>query len=176
MGNWWTPKSLHGQGRASTSWVVQGAEEELELWRIHKDHLDTVFQNGGTGRGKKAPIHPTLLNWAIAFLARTSASVYEGVRRVMKLPHISYVYRKTAEMISTMGDKAYSINIDTIREMGERATRKGWTDHQRGGGLAQDSANISPGIEHDYVRNRQVGGDKSHRLGSLTQMYQVMAQ
>ena len=101
------------------------------MWWIHKDNLDTVFQNGGTGRGKNVPVHPTLLNWAIAFLARTSSSVYEEVRQVMKLPHISYVYRKTAEMILTMEDKAYAINIDTIRELGKRATRKGWTDHQR---------------------------------------------
>ena len=72
-------------------------------------------------------MHPTLLNWCIAFLARTSASVYEEVRRVMKLPSISYVYRKTAKMISTMADKAYAINVDTIREMGERADRESWS-------------------------------------------------
>ena len=63
------------------------------------------------------------------FLARTSSNVYEDVRRVMKLPHISYVYWKTTEMISTIEDKAYAINADTIRELGKRATHKGWTDH-----------------------------------------------
>ena len=76
---------------------------------------------------------------------------------MMKLPHISYVYRKTAEMILTMEDKAYAINVDTIQELGKRATREGWTDHQRSGVLAQDYANISPGIEHKYVRNRLAG-------------------
>lgn len=56
-----------------------------------------------------------LLNWAISFLARTSSSVYNEVARVMPLPDISYIYHKTAEMVSTMGDEAYSINIDTIQ-------------------------------------------------------------
>ena len=99
-----------------------GAKEEVELWHIHKEHLDSVFENGGAGRGKKAPIHPMLLNWAIAFLARTSVSTYNEVSRVMKLPHISYIYRKAADMISTMNDKAYAINVDTIKEIGKQAT------------------------------------------------------
>ena len=102
-----------------------------------------------------------LLQWAIAFLARTSASVYEEVRRVIKLPAISYVYRKTAEMVSTMADKAYAINIDTIRCIGERAKRDKWTKHQRTGVLAQDSANVNAGIQHDYVSNTLVGMDES---------------
>ena len=156
--------------------LAGGAVEELELWRIHKEHLDCVAEKGGTTKGRSVRVHPTLLNWCIAFLARTSASVYEEVRRVMKLPSISYVYRKTAEMISTMADKAYAINVDTIREMGERADRESWSAAQRTGMLAQDSANISPGVEFDYVRRRIVGGDETHRIGSLTLLFQSMAQ
>ena len=49
-------------------------------------------------------------------------------------------------MISAMEDKAYSINLDIIREISERANQEGWTEHQRRGVLAQDSANISPGL------------------------------
>ena len=153
-----------------------GAEEELELWQIHKERLDEVYAKGGTGRGKKIKIHPALLNWSIAFLARTSSSTYKEVAKVMKLPDISYIYKKTAEMVSTLNDKAYSINIETIRTLGRRAEREGWTVHQRRGVLAQDSANISAGIEHDYVTNTLVGGDESHRLGNLTHMFQVLAQ
>ena len=94
----------------------------------------------------------------------------------MKLPSISYVYQKTAEMISTMADKAYAININTLRKMGERSGLEGWRAAQRTGMLAQDSASISPGVEHDYVRRSIVGGDESHRIGSLTLLYQSMAQ
>ena len=77
--------------------------------RIQKDHLDTVFQNDGTGRGKKCPVCPALLNWTIIFLTGTSSSVYKKTRWLMKLPHISYVYRKTVKMISMMEDKAYAV-------------------------------------------------------------------
>ena len=87
-----------------------GAIEELELWRIHKEHLDRVSEKGSTAKGRSVRVHPTLLNWCIAFLTRTSASVYEEVRRVMNLRSISYVYRKTVEMISTMANKVYLRN------------------------------------------------------------------
>ena len=89
----------------------RGSKKELEVWRINKDHLDTVFQNDCTSRGKKVPVHPTLLNWAITFLACTSSSVHKEVGRLMKLPHISYVYWKNTEMILTMKDNAYTIHI-----------------------------------------------------------------
>ena len=91
----------------------------------------------------------------------------------MKLPSISYVYQKTTEMISTFNDKAYVINVDTIREMGERVDREGLIAAQRTGMLVQDSVNISLGVEFDYVR--QVGGDETHRIGSLTLLFQLMA-
>ena len=153
-----------------------GAHKELEIWHLHKERINKVYENGGTGRGKKAPVHTKLLMWAIAFLAKTSASVYKEVAKVMKLPHISYIYKKTAEMISTIGDKGYAINIATIRTMGERAEQEKWTPHQRTGVLGQDSCNLNAGIEHDYVTNTLVGGDESHRLGDLSHMFQVLAQ
>ena len=155
-----------------------GAIEEKEIWVLHRDRLDQIYDNGGADRGKKTVrIHPTLMQWAIAFLARTSETVYNEVRKVMPgLPHISHTYRETAKLISTMGDKAYFCNWDTIATMAERAEREGWTEHQRRGGLAQDSANMNAGFQHDFVTNTLVGGDESHRLGNLTHMFQVMAQ
>jgi hypothetical protein len=62
-----------------------------------------------------------LLNWAIAFLARTSSRVYEEVAKIMMLPHISHVYRKTAKLISTLSDKAFGLHLNTIRSISERA-------------------------------------------------------
>ena len=95
--------------------------EDLKLWRIYKEHLNNVSEKGGATKGWGITMHPTLLIWCISFLALTSASVYEEVCRVMKLPSISYIYRNTVVTISTMADKAYAINIVAIREMGERA-------------------------------------------------------
>ncbi|KAL7533595.1 hypothetical protein ACHAXR_005333 [Thalassiosira sp. AJA248-18] len=142
-----------------------GAEEELDLWRYQRDRLNEEYENvtrekDGKSK-KKVRVHPMILQWAIvAFLARTSASVYG----------------ETAEMVSAMADKAYAINIDTIRCIGERAKRDKWTKHQQTGVLAQDSANVNAGIQHDYVSNTLVGLDESHRLGNLTHMFQLMAQ
>jgi len=44
------------------------------------------------------------MNWAIAFLARTSSGTYNEVAKICMLPHISTVYQKTAEMIKTKND------------------------------------------------------------------------
>ena len=60
------------------------------------------------------------LNRAITCLAQISTSTYNEVRRVIKLPEISNIYYKTAEMISTMNDKVYALNIDIIKGIGAR--------------------------------------------------------
>jgi len=89
------------------------------------------------------------MNWEIAFLARTSASTYNEVAKIMMLPNISTVYRKTAELITTKNDKAYCMHMNTIRSISNHAHRENWTSNQRIGAIAQDSANIKSGIEHD---------------------------
>ena len=40
-----------------------GAVKELELWRIHKEHLNHVLEKGGAAKGRSVKMHPTLLNW-----------------------------------------------------------------------------------------------------------------
>jgi hypothetical protein len=78
------------------------APEALELWRLHSEHFSQVHANGGKGQGRKrVAYHPLLLNWAIAFLACTSSRVYGEVAKIMMLPNISHVYRKTAKLIFT---------------------------------------------------------------------------
>ncbi len=137
------------------------APEALELWRLHSEHISQVHDNGGKGQGRKrVAYHPLLLNWAIAFLACTSSWVYEEVAKIMMPPHISHVYRKMAELISTRSDKAFELHLNTIQSISERARRKKWTLHQRIGAVAQDSANLNATIEHDYVSNMLKGGDQ----------------
>ena len=150
---------------------------ESEIWRIHAEHIRKVYDQGGKGRGfKRITYHPTIMNWAIAFLARTSSSVYKDVQNVMMLPDISYVYRKTAEMVSTNNDKAWGLHLHTIRSIAERAKRENWTNHQRIGVIAQDSANIKSGIEHDYKSNKLKGGDETFGIANLSKMFQALAQ
>jgi hypothetical protein len=95
--------------------------EVLELWHLHSEHISQVHANGGKGQGRKRVVyHPLLLNWSITFLAGTSSRVYGEVAKIMMLPHISHVYRKTAKLISTQSDKAFGLNINTIRSISER--------------------------------------------------------
>ena len=54
---------------------------ELALWKVHAEHISNVSNDGGKHRGCKA-YHPMLMNWAIAFLARTSASTYNEVAKI----------------------------------------------------------------------------------------------
>ena len=137
--------------------------------------MDDYCEIGPKGKGKIGAIHPVLLNWAIAFLAQTSARKYNKVAKVMKLLHISYIYKKTTAMVHNVADKCYAININTIWTVGEWAKRENWTSHQKTGVLVQDSCSLSVGIEHDYVINTLVGGDESHIIGGLSHMFQLLA-
>jgi hypothetical protein len=148
---------------------------ELELWRVHAEHIKKVCGDGGKRRGRQT-YHPMIMNWAIAFLAHTSSSTYNEVAKIMMLPNISTVYRKTAELITSKNDKAYCMHMNTIRSISDRARLENWTSHQRIGAIAQDSANINSGIEHDYVSNALKGGDESHSVATLSRMFQALAQ
>ena len=44
------------------------------------------------------------------------------------------------------------------------------------GCIGEDSANVKYGMEHDHVKNKIIGGDESHKIGTLSQMFHVMAQ
>ncbi len=134
-------------------------------------------KNGGKGIGRKrVKYHPLLMSWAIAFLARTSVRVCGEVAKIIMLPHISHVYRKTAKLVSMQIDKAFGLHINTIRSIHERAHREKWMQHQSIGMVVKDSANIDAAIKHDYVSNMIKGGDQTHCLATLLQMFQTMAQ
>ncbi len=74
------------------------ATVELELWRVHAEHISKVCGNGGKRQGCQS-YHSMLMNWAIAFLSHSSASTYNKVAKIMMHPNISTVYQKMAEMI-----------------------------------------------------------------------------
>jgi hypothetical protein len=79
-----------------------------------------VLENGGKGQGRQnATYHPKLMNWAIAFLACTSSGTHNKVAKIFMLTHISTVYQKTAEMITTKNDKAYCLQMNTIQSISD---------------------------------------------------------
>ncbi|EJK46778.1 hypothetical protein THAOC_34538 [Thalassiosira oceanica] len=153
-----------------------GNEEELELWQIHYEHIKAQAANGGKKRGRAVRCHPVLMNWAIAFLAKTSLAVYREVAKIMLLPDIRHVQRETAKLVSDNRSKAYSICIKTLETLSKRANDDGWTDNQRRVVIAQDSANINATVEHDLNTNMLVGGDESHKLSVLSSMFHTMAE
>ncbi len=124
---------------------------------------------GGEGR-KRVKYHPPLMNWAIAFLARTSARVYAEVAKVMMLLYISHIYRETAKLVSTQRDKAFGLHMNTIRSIHQHSCRENWTLHQRIGVVVQDLANINATIEHKYVSNLIKGVDQTHCLATLSRV------
>ncbi len=109
----------------------------LEFWWVHTKHINRVFENGGKGRGcQNDTYHPKLMNWAIAFLACTFSGTYNKVANFFILPHISTVYQKTAELITTKNDKAYRLHMNTIQIISDCAHLENWTSHQRIGAIA----------------------------------------
>jgi hypothetical protein len=66
--------------------------------------------------------------------------------------------------------------MNTIHGIGDRAHQENWRSHQQICVIAQDSANINFGIEHDYVTNILKGGDESHIIATLSRMFHVLAQ
>ncbi len=102
-----------------------GAPEALELWHVHTEHISKVYKFGRKGRGQQnSAYHLMLMNWAIAFLAHTSASTYNEVAKIMMLPHIRTIYRKTAELITTKNDKAYCLHMNMIQSISEHALQE----------------------------------------------------
>ena len=53
-----------------------GELEACELWVIHRESINTHFENRGKGRHKLVLVHPVLLNGLIALLVKTSPAIY----------------------------------------------------------------------------------------------------
>jgi hypothetical protein len=163
----------HHQCIAVLRWCTGGARALVCTHRTHQQ----VYEFGRKGQGwQNSTYHPMLMNWAITFLARTSASTYNEVAKIMMLLRIRTIYRKTAEHITTKNDKAYCLHMNTIQSISKRSHQESWTSHQRIGTIAQDSTNTNSGIEHDNVSNTLNGGNKSHSIATLSGMFCALAQ
>jgi hypothetical protein len=128
------------------------------------------------GQGhKNATYHATLIHWAMAFLACTSVCIYNEVAKIMMLPHSRTVYRKMVELITTKHNKAYCLHMNTICCISDHAYQENRTSHQGIGTVAQDSAKINSGIEHDYMTNTLKEGNKSHHSAIFLQIFQALA-
>ena len=91
-----------------------GELKACELWVIHCESINTHFENRGKSMHKLVSVHPVLLNCVIAFLVKTSPEIYKEVAKVMLLSDFSYVYWKSANLISRVSSLAYYIILTTI--------------------------------------------------------------
>jgi hypothetical protein len=75
-------------GPVTEALQLGAAPKALEIWRVHTKHINRVFENCGKGQGRQnATHHPKLMNWAIAFLARTSSGTYNEVAKIYVSPY-----------------------------------------------------------------------------------------
>ncbi len=79
------------------------------------------------------------------------------------------------ELITTKHNKAYCLHMNTICCISDHAYQENRTSHQGIGTVAQDSAKINSGIEHDYMTNTLKEGNKSHHSAIFLQIFQALA-
>ena len=104
-------------------------ENKLEMWKVMLHRLIEVYQNGGKTKGLK--VLPEMMSWSMELLARTSVNNFQEARKVMRLPHISYVYKKSNEVISSANQQAFLLCIQTINTVRLRAKNEKWTENAR---------------------------------------------
>lgn len=144
-----------------------------EMWLMFTKHMLNVFLVDGNMR--KVDHLQEIERWAIVMHARTSYRVYNEIAKVMRLPHISTVYKKGNEVVSTGSTRAFSLCTVTLSTLSKMADRKQLNDNQRLVVFAIDSANVNSGLQWDYVRNEMVGTCDGIAYQQLRQMFNAMA-
>jgi hypothetical protein len=95
-----------------------------------------------------------------------------------RLNALQAAVRHFTKLITTEKDEAYCLHINTIQtiSISNRAYQESWTSHQQVGAITQDSSNINLGIEHNQSIYMLKGGNMSHSIATLLQMFQALAQ
>ena len=86
--------------------------KEREVWHVFHEHLNTCFKRGGKMKGIR--VDETIKQWALVLLARTSKRIYMEVAKVLKLPHISYIYRLSNQIVSKHHSRGSSFSLSSI--------------------------------------------------------------
>ena len=88
----------------------------MALWKVHYVHILAINTSGG--KNIQTRFGPLLLNRAIFLLAKTSHSVYKEIAQVIHIPSLSYVLRKTKDLVGSQCVKKYSgVNVSMIETM-----------------------------------------------------------
>eukprot|EP00984_Skeletonema_dohrnii_P013632 scaffold5653_cov95-Skeletonema_dohrnii-CCMP3373.AAC.7 len=144
-----------------------------EMWLTHAKHMLSVFAADGNMR---KVIHTVeQVKWSIVFHARTSKRVYSEASKLMKLPHISTIYRKGNEIVSSSSSRAYSLCTQTLASISRMADEQKWCENKRLVFIAMDSANAVEGLEWDHVRKEIIGGCQEYQSQPLRQFFNLIA-
>ena len=111
----------------------------------------------------------------MCLLACTSVNNFQEVWKVMKLPHISCLYKKSNEIISNHNQHAFSICTQTIETIARRAKEENWDATTRIRVMSWDLAGTSSSIQWDYRLNKMVGQFQAHKLKHLNNKFNMMA-
>jgi hypothetical protein len=146
---------------------------QREMWLTHTKHMLNVFAADGNMR--KVVQEVAQVDWATVLHARTSKRVYNEISKVMKLPHISTIYRKGNELVSSRNSRAYSLCTQTLAAISRTADEQNWSDNQRLVFIAVDSANGVAGVEWDYTRQMIVGGCQEYKFQPMRRLFNTIA-
>ena len=84
-------------GSSTSEGTEDEKENKLEMWKVMCLRLLQVYKNGGKTKGLR--VAPEYLSWSMELLARTSVNTFQEVSKVMRLPHISNVYKKSGSFL-----------------------------------------------------------------------------
>ena len=71
---------------------IVGELEAFEIRVIHRESINTHFENRGKSSQKLVSVHPVHLNCAMEFLETTSPEIYNKVAKIMLFSNFSLLH------------------------------------------------------------------------------------
>ena len=107
---------IFNKANSQVKYVLDENSNQMELWKIHHEHLTSVAQSDRKDR--RTRFDPVIMHWAISLLAKTSKLVYNDISKVVKLPSSGWVMKKTKDLVGKQGiTDELGINVYTIQTM-----------------------------------------------------------
>ena len=111
-------KKVFTSANKNVSKVLDTESKEMALWKVQCEHILAVNTSDGNNTQTR---YFLLLKWEIALLAKTSHSVYKEIAQVIHLPILSYVLRKTKDLVgSQCVKKMCAVNLSMVETMNEK--------------------------------------------------------
>ena len=128
-------------------------EQQRSMWDIHYEHLKQIKAKGGSKMGIK--FHPTLLNYALMLVAKTSTSVYKELEHVFKLPSLTYLKQIQKEKTGSQNERQspHGLVPSNMKEMGDVFRKHEIEKGKRKVGVAFDSMYTYKGVQWDVQGN-----------------------